>query len=418
MSNRFRSLISRRRRAHDVERRTRRRLIQLTRACMFAATYSCAAAAGAQETGVSGGPDDRPKATEADVSTAAKPGVLARTFSWAQTKIDRRATSTEGFYPQFGGMIPGAGMSAGGGYRHRLANTGAVVDASAAISWRGYRTMQSQIAWPRLLNDRLAFGAKLQYQDFTHINFFGVGNDSLKTQRTDYRLRTVDTLGFATIRASSRVSVTGRTGLLRHVGVDPGQQPSLLHADVAVDLDTRDVPGYPARGGRYRIATAMYHDQNLSRYSFRRVEGDAAQYIPLGRSVFAVRGRIDLSQTGAGQEVPFYLLPSIGGSNSLRGFLDYRFRDRDLLLVGAEYRWPIFRAVDAALFYDAGAVAPRASALTHRLHSDYGVGVRVHSSTHLLARVDVARSREGTRVFLSLSAPLSPASRVVVPFVP
>ena len=48
-----------------------------------------------------------------------------------------------------------------------------------------------------------------------------------------------------------------------------------------------------------------------------------------------------LTETAAGQEVPFYLLPTLGGSTTLRGFLDDRFRDRDLLLFNAEYRFPI-----------------------------------------------------------------------------
>jgi outer membrane protein assembly factor BamA len=386
---------------------------------MFVAACACAAGAAAQDTGVSGAPDDRPKAADVPVSGGAvDSGFLVRTFSWVQSKLDGRSTSSEGLYPEFGGMIPGAGVSAGAGYRHGIAGTGAIVDASAAISWRRYTAMQTQIAWPRFLNDRLTLGGDLQYQDFKQIHFFGVGNDSLKSEQTNFRLRTLDVMGFATVRATSTLSITGRTGVLRHVGIDPIRQPGLLHADVAVDMDTRDVPGYPARGGRYRIAAAMYHDQELARYSFRRIEADAAQYLPLGRTVLAVRGRIDLSQTAAGQEVPFYLLPALGGTNSLRGFLDYRFRDRDLLLAGAEYRWPIFRALDAAVFYDAGAVAPRAGALTNRLHGDYGAGVRLHSSAHMLARLDVARSREGTRTLLSLSVPFSAASRSVAPYVP
>ena len=42
------------------------------------------------------------------------------------------------------------------------------------------------------------------------------------------------------------------------------------------------------------------------------------------------------------------------------GFRRFRFRDRNLLLLQAEYRWEIFTAVDGAIFYDAGKVAPAA----------------------------------------------------------
>ncbi len=410
-----------------------------SRACLFVVAWACAASAGAQNTTAVGVAQSQPTAHDSETGAVAQPGLLERAVSWAEIKMDGRSGTRDGFYPELGGMIPGAGLSAGPGYRHHLFGDQAIVDASAAMSWRRYTMMQSQIAWPRLLNDRLSVGGQVKYQDFKHIKFFGIGNGSLKGNETDYRLKDVDAVAFTTVRATSWLSITGRTGLLRRVTIDRGdsnahpstderfdeisapsltRQPNYLHADVALDVDTRDTPGYPASGGRYRVSMAMFHDQDFSSYSFRRVEADAAQYVPLGRSVLALHGRMDLSQIGAGQQVPFYLLPSLGGSNSLRGYLDYRFRDRDLLMVNAEYRWPIFRAIDAALFYDAGTVGPQAGDLSRRLNADYGVGVRLHTATHLLARVDVARSREGVRTFLTFSMPLSVPSRTIVPYVP
>ena len=252
----------------------------------------------------------------------------------------------------------------------------------------------------------------------------------------------MDVAGFATLQANPWLSVGGRVGVLRSVGIARGtsplspstgdrfdevtapgltRQPSFLHADMSLDVDTRDVPGYPTSGGRYRLSVASFHDRDYSRYSFRRVEADAAQYIPLLHKswVLALRGRMALSQTDAGQEVPFYLLPTLGGPTTLRGFSDYRFRDRNLLLVNAEYRWPIFRAMDGALFYDAGTVARSAGALSMRHpHTDYGVGFRFHTTTRTMARVDIARSAEGNRVMLTFTAPLGVPNRAVVPYVP
>jgi outer membrane protein assembly factor BamA len=365
------------------------------------------------------------------------PNRMMRTFTWIESKVDNSSGGRDGFYPEIGGMIYGAGISVGPGYRQHLFGERAVIDVSGAISSRRYEMMQARITWPRLMNDHLALGAQVKYQDATEINFFGIGTDSLRTDQTDFRLKNMDTLGFATVRANSWLSVTGRTGVLRRVDIDRGrstlhpsieerfddstapgltEQPDYLHADLAVEADTRDVPGYPARGGRYRMSFAAFHDQSFSRYSFRRIEADAAHWIPLGRSVLALRGRMDVSQDG-GHEIPFYLLPTLGGANSLRGYRDYRFRDRDSLLVTAEYRWPIVHMLDAAVFYDAGTVAATMSRLTRHLKSDYGAGVRVHTARHMLFRVDVARSNEGTRAIFGISAPLG-SSRSVVPYVP
>jgi outer membrane protein assembly factor BamA len=190
---------------------------------------------------------------------------------------------------------------------------------------------------------------------------------------------------------------------------------------VSVAIDTQDVPGYPTSGGLYRLSFASFHDQTYAQNSFRRLDADAAQHVPLLHKswVLTLHGRAVLSQTDAGQDVPFYLLPTLGGSNTLRGFLDYRFRDRDALLFNAEYRWPLFRALDGALFYDAGTVAPSAEALSMRhARTDYGLGVALHTATRTLARVEVARSAEGIRALVTFSAPLRAPSRTMVPYAP
>jgi hypothetical protein len=411
----------------------------IARVCVAAAAWACAVSAGAQDGPTAALAPGAADGGQTQIVAAAQPGRLTRTLDWAEAKVDGQTTAGDGFYPEMGGMIPGAGLSAGPGYRHHLGAGGPIVDASMAMSWRRYSMMQSRITWPQLLHDRVSAGAQIKYQDFTQVDFFGIGSGSLKDDRTDYRLKNLDALGFATVRANARVSFTGRGGLLRQIDRGSGsstlvpsietrfdegsapalsQQPNYLHADIAMDVDTRDVPGYASSGSRYHVAMAAFHDQNLGRFSFTRFDADAVHYVPLGRTVFALRGKVGMTQTGAGQDVPFYMLPTLGGSNSLRGYLDYRFRDRDLLLADAEYRFPIARRVDAALFYDAGTVAPQASGLTANLTADYGVGLRLHSATHLIARVDLARGREGMRALLSFSAPLALAKSTTAPSVP
>jgi outer membrane protein assembly factor BamA len=383
------------------------------------------------------------KAKQIEVAEPAPaPGVLERTVSWAERKFNDGSGQRDGLYPEMSGMIAGAGLAAGPGYRHRLFGDRAQVDMSAAVSWRRYGMMQTRLEWPALFNNRLSLGGQVKYQDFTQVNFFGVGDDSLKSSQTDYQLKDLDVVGFATLRPKPWLSIGGRAGFLRNVSIEAGKstlypattgifteatapglihEPDYLHADVFVEADSRDVPGYPTSGGQYRLAASTYHDRLFSQYSFHRVEADAVHYVPIFHKnwVVALRGRVALSEAGRSQVIPFYLLPTLGGSSSLRGFEDYRFRDRDLMLFSAEYRWPLFRAMDGALFYDAGRVAPSAAGLVHQpLHTDYGVGFRVHSSTHTLVRLDVARGPEGTRTLLTFSAPLRLPTRTVVPYVP
>ena len=372
-----------------------------------------------------------------------KPGMFKRTFNWVGEKmIDGVGDAKDGLYPELGGMIPGGGIAVGPGYRHHLFGNAAVASASAAISSKRYSMMQSRIEWPSLFSNRLSIGASGKYQDFTQINYFGVGRDSDKGAWSDYRLKSVDFAGSATVRPVYWLSIGSSGGYTRgvdisrglssiHVSTDelfqentaPGLtvQPRYGHANVFVEADTRNVRGYATSGGIYRIGMTSFHDLDGSGQSFRRVDADAAQYAPLLRRnwILSVRGHVALSQTGAGNAVPFYMMPTLGGRNTLPGYNDYRFRDRNAASVGAEYRIPVFHMIDAALFADAGSVAPTARGLWDgRLMRDYGVGLRVHSTTKSIARLDVARGREGTRVSVSLTKSLGGSRNNVIPYVP
>jgi len=122
--------------------------------------------------------------------------------------------------------------------------------------------------------------------------------------------------------------------------------------------------------------------------------------------VLALHGWVATSQTEPGQIVPFYLEPSIGGQNSLRSFSDFRFHDRNLALLNVEARVALFTHLDAAVFVDAGNVAPRFDDLNLDKRS-YGVGARFHTRRETFARVDVARGVEGWRLVFRMTEPLN-----------
>jgi outer membrane protein assembly factor BamA len=119
--------------------------------------------------------------------------------------------------------------------------------------------------------------------------------------------------------------------------------------------------------------------------------------------------------------VPFYLLPSIGGNNSLRSYDDYRFHDQNLALFNAESRWGLWAHLDGALFLDAGNVRQSVQDLNLDKIS-VGAGIRLHTQKATFARFDVAYGQGGWNVVFRTSDPLrlSRLTRRVaaVPFVP
>src|SRR5260221_4331795 len=137
-----------------------------------------------------------------------------------------------------------------------------------------------------------------------------------------------------------------------------------------------------------------------------------------------MRGWEVISKTSKGQTVPFYLMPSLGGHKTLRGYYDYRFHDNNMQAVNAEVRCSLFTHLDAAAFADAGKVAARTEDLDFTdLRKSFGFGFRVHNATSTLVRLDVGNSVEGWHVFVKLSdafkrsAPAH-AGPAIVPFVP
>jgi outer membrane protein assembly factor BamA len=277
------------------------------------------------------------------------------------------------------------------------------------------------------------------------VNYFGTGPDTVESERSEYRLKDTDLAGYGIIRANRWLSFGGRFGWIKQPTIsssagpfdrdfpdtrlvfptDPGvaEQTSLLHGGATVEADSRDYPGRPTKGGMYRAAAQAFSDRDLHQFSFRRYEAEGLQVLPIvgERWVIALHGWGVASDTSEGNSVPFYMLPSLGGGNTLRGFRDYRFHDRNLLVANVESRWALFSHVDVAAFVDAGNVAVRFGDLNLDKKS-YGGGIRLHTRSSTFARLDVAHSREGWQVFFKLSDAFRLARRSlrtsVIPFIP
>ena len=362
-----------------------------------------------------------------------EPHAMSKAITFILRKRGDSGTSVakDGFYPDMGNMPTGSGwISAGPGFRHHVADGRVLFDGSAAISWRAYKVAQGRFELPRLAHDHLTIGSQGLWRDATQVTYFGTGRNSLETDRSEYRVRAVDVVGYATVRANDWLSIGGRVGWLRRPEILPtagpfkrgnpdfqvtfpndaailrGQQPNYLHGEASVVADTRDHAGHPTRGGLYRAAWTSFSDRNGGTFSFQRYEAEGVQFIPVvaDRWTIALHGFGVFSDVPAGNDVPFYLMPGLGGHNSIRSYTDYRFHDRDLVLVSAESRWGLTAHLDAAVFVDAGNVAARAGDLDLNKRA-YGVGLRVHGQTHTLFRFDAAHGSEGWHMSFRLNDP-------------
>jgi len=188
---------------------------------------------------------------------------------------------------------------------------------------------------------------------------------------------------------------------LQAPGID--RQSDFLRYGGFAQIDYRDDPLAPKSGGNYVAQYTWYKDRDLNRYDFRQLDINLEQYLPLfnRRRVFALRARTTLTDTSAGQVVPFYMQPILGGSDDLRGFRQFRFSDNNVMNLTAEYRWEAFSGLDMAIFFDSGKVFSRRGDFDFsHLEGCGGFGLRFNVLNRTFIRTDFGWSREGFQMWL------------------
>jgi hypothetical protein len=338
--------------------------------------------------------------------------------------FERLLNPPEGFYPRIGHVTPGSGFSLGPAYRRAtLFDEQAELTASAMGSLKKYWLLEAKLAAPALAGGPLFVEAYARRFDFPQEAFFGIGPSARRSDESRYqfgntvagasggfRPRPWFSAGGRVERLAPRVDRGSGPGGAVHDRFGPAQiaglveQPDFNRYEVFADVNYREPRGNPRSGGRYVANYSVYDDRGLDRYNFRRLDFDLQQYIPMfqQRRVIALRAMTSMADADAGQQVPFYFQRTLGGPDDLRGFRQYRFRDRNLLLLQAEYRWEVFTAMEAAIFYDAGKVGASRDDLNLRdLERDYGIGVRFGSDNGVFLRVEGAfGSRDGKHLVL------------------
>lgn len=324
-----------------------------------------------------------------------------------------------GPFVTFGDIKRGAGASIGPAYGKTF-GSGAVFVAKAGYSIRNAKMAQVAFDAAPMFGGRLRASTRVRWQDVPEVAFHGLA-PGIAGEPASYSETMTEASAAATLRPVTMLRFDGGIGVERfktaigasdpeRIGLFTGvpgvsAAPRYIHSRGAAAIDTRDGEGYTRRGSLLRATIHDYRQQNGGPYSFRRVDTAAEQYLPVmhGNWVVYLGVRASTTMADRGDEVPYFLMPDLGG-HDLRGFDNYRFRNRHSILATAEYRWYAQEYLDGAIFYDAGkAVADRRDLDFSGLKGSYGAGVRLHGPRTTALRLEVARSREGTRLILAFS---------------
>jgi hypothetical protein len=334
----------------------------------------------------------------------------------------RHVLAGQRLHLKFGGLSMPAGFAFGPTLQWQNRDDRVRANVWAIGSIRKFYSVGTGLELPRLASERLTFRVEAAHTDSPQLAFYGEGPHSLKSQRTDYRRedtrfdagldwpasRHLDANCkaeqlFLNVGRGTNDSVTS-TNLKFTAAQAPGLdvQSDFLIAGCGLRLEFRDIPDNPHKGTSVVLRGNRYLAEDFGRYSFNRAYGSIEEYIPFfnRKRVIALHTAADMTFHNRDQVVPFYMQPTLGGFNDLRGFRPLRFYDENSFVMNAEYRWEICTGLDLALFGDAGEVFHRPGEFkVANLQKAAGFGFRFNNQRNMVMRIDTGFSREGFQVW-------------------
>jgi hypothetical protein len=340
----------------------------------------------------------------------------------------RTIMSNPYIHPLFGSLGDGSGF--GGGV---WLSTGNLLSPNAKLflsthgTTKGYLETRVGAQTDPTGGARRVFSLDLaaRYRLRPQEDFFGLGPQSLKSERSNYDLQERGVGLNASVRLHPRVragvgldyssnrvfrgkderfATTQQTfGASNLPGLVEGGA-ALLGASVFAELDYRDSPGNPRKGAYARFSVTSNDSVGRGDFGFVNYLLDARGYIPLKseRRVLALRLLGDFNEPKGGSQIPFFRLARLGSTQTLRGFESQRFYGRHALASSIEYRYELIRSIEALAFTDIGQVFNRRSEFTRQnLRATFGGGLQFKSKKSVFLKLLVAKSGEGTRLILS-----------------
>jgi outer membrane protein assembly factor BamA len=320
-----------------------------------------------------------------------------------------------------------------------LGGTGLTLDLDTAAALKGQQSYAFNALHARFFEGRLITALQAGFfSDPTH-EFFGLGNNDVGPDPlSTYRIQRIGTEFTIAWRLLERFAVALSAGY-QNVQIGRGEADSDDDIPFTVDASP-NLPGVdggdtlpltlsfiynsrldvtrPTKGWSF-IAEVEHVDRSLgSDFEYTRLSLDASYLLPLltRRQLLAIRlGGVHM--IGDLEDIPFYDLTDLGGSDSLRGFFGERFLGKSRLLGTVEYRlklldfqffnlWQV--RIDGVGFVEAGRVFldndevgdqfivddQTITRFTDNIQYSYGGGLRIALGQAILARIDVGFSDE------------------------
>jgi hypothetical protein len=301
---------------------------------------------------------------------------------------------------------------------------GARLNLTGSWGLLGRQLYQARARRIEVFGGRLHMGGQLTFRNMPDERFYGVGPNTSEADETNYQIKT------ATAELALGQWVTPRFVVGGILGVDhnitgagksdkspsttdgfpglPGldDEFTVTRATLALFYDGKNRPVRPTGGweveARGRIDQEI-GDDNFA-YTFAFV--DVIKYTEIFRErTLFLRLAFQFSDPLSNKQIPFYQLSELGSVETIRGFQRGRFRDFDAILGTVEYRYPVWRTIDALLFLDAGQVQQDIfrDFGSNDTQFAFGGGFRFWKSEGTLIRLELGKSEDGFKVLFLLN---------------
>jgi hypothetical protein len=274
-------------------------------------------------------------------------------------------------------------------------------------------------------------GVRLRYWKLPTESFFGIGPESdfstesnftqeqtMARIETGIKLHRIWTFGarlgydYTNISAGGDPALPSTTDQYTPESL-PGLEENveIVYGGMTLQLDSKDHPGNPTRGFEAVFAGGLHQQVNSDDFGYWKYSADLTRYLHLFYDrVLVLRVAAQRMDPLEDRSIPFYDLSELGRKETIRGFSRGRFRDRDLILATAEYRYPIWRnwdeyGIDFLLFADAGQVSPDLfeEASWDNFQTGLGFGMRLWDQDGLALKLEAGWSAEEWRIYFVLN---------------
>ncbi len=328
-----------------------------------------------------------------------------------------------GFNLKLGGLPSGGGFALGPRYtRHDLLRNRLSTDSSVVGSTKKWWRAESSLETNPFFNHHLTLRTEAAYENAASMPFYGEGADSAHKE-TNFR-REFTTVHFAPLLHFANGQFTAGYspgGLLVNVGpgdrdVSPStdtaftgvnvpglnRQSNFVTGTAMVELNKSHPTFSNLNGFRLEATDTQFWDRSNNNASFHllQTQGTFGYSFLNGMRTIMVRVRNESTFHSSEQTVPFYLQPTLGGPDDLRGYDRYRYYGNNSSIVTGEYRWSVAGTLEMAFFADGGDVYSRAGLIGLRdFKGDGGVGFRVKNKQETVMRFDIGVSPEGVKAW-------------------